>query len=308
MDSRPDEPACLKLFESGELEERATRARALLHRCNVCPRACGVDRLRDERGDCGLGLRAVVSSAGPHFGEEPPLVGKRGSGTVFFAGCNLSCCFCQNYDISQLRHGRDVNSDELAALFLSVQEMGCLNLNLVTPSHVVPQILEALVRAAGAGFRLPIVYNTGGYDSVRTLRLLDGAVDIYMPDVKYGDSAVGSRFSGVKSYWEVSKKALLEMHGQVGDLVIEDGIARCGLLIRHLVLPAGLSGTEAVMRFLAEEISKDTWVNVMEQYRPCYRADEHFELRRRITEGEYREAVEIARSHRIHRGIPFDGL
>jgi putative pyruvate formate lyase activating enzyme len=306
MTSDSTYPSYLRLFESGELEERASRARALMARCNVCPRACGVDRLKDERGECGIGLRASVSSVGPHFGEESPLVGRRGSGTVFFAGCNLACSFCQNYDISQLRHGRDVDGEELASLFLRVQGMGCHNLNLVTPSHVVPQAFEALVLAVDQGFRLPIVYNSGGYDSIRTLRLLDGVVDIYMPDAKYGNSGIALRLSGIRSYWEVSKKVLLEMHRQVGDLVVEDGIARRGLLVRHLVLPEGLAGTNEVMRFLGEEVSKDTWANVMEQYRPCYRADEHSELRRRITDEEYRKAVEIACSYGIHRGFPFD--
>jgi putative pyruvate formate lyase activating enzyme len=298
-------PSYLSL-SPGELERRASRARALLERCNVCPRACSVDRLKDERGGCGIGLRASVASIGPHFGEEPPLVGRRGSGTVFFAGCNLACNFCQNYDISQLRHGQEVDGEELASLFLRVQGMGCHNLNLVTPTHVVPQILEALVHAVGRGLRLPIVYNSGGYDSIRTLRLLDGIVDIYMPDAKYGNSDHGVRYSGVKSYWEVSKKVLLEMHRQVGDLEIEGGIAKRGLLVRHLVLPEGLAETEEMMRFLGEDVSKDTWVNVMEQYRPCYRANEHTELRRGITDEEYLKAVAVARSYGIHRGFPFN--
>jgi putative pyruvate formate lyase activating enzyme len=304
MGELPGIPSYLELTETGELSRRAKSAGKLLRNCEVCPQFCSVNRQRDERGACGIGRLARVSSAGPHFGEEPPLVGRKGSGTVFFAGCSLSCCFCQNYDISQDLEGREVSAETLSSLFLQVQEMGCHNLNLVTPTHVIPQILEALVLAIPRGLRLPIVYNSGGYDSVHALRLLDGIVDIYMPDLKYGDSEVGLRFSRVSSYWDVAKEAVLEMHHQVGDLRIEDGIASRGILVRHLVLPGGLAKTREVMKFLSEEISRDTWVNVMDQYHPCHRAFDYPELRRRITEREYRDAVETARSFGIHRGIP----
>ncbi|NPA80166.1 MAG: radical SAM protein [Thermotogae bacterium] len=299
-------PSYLALYESGELAERVERARELSERCVLCPRACLVRRTRDEVGECGVGRYALVSSYGPHFGEESVLRGWRGSGTVFFAGCNMRCVYCQNYEISQLRLGREVSPREMAEIFLEVQRMGCHNLNLVTPSHVVWQILEALLLAVERGFRLPIVYNTSSYDSLQSLKLLDGVVDIYMPDLKYSDSKVAERYSGVRGYWEVARKAVKEMHRQVGVLELDErGLARRGLLIRHLVLPNGIAGSKEVMRFIAEELSRDSWVNVMDQYRPEYRAWEFPELARPITRREYWEVVEYARSLGIHRGIPF---
>ncbi len=264
------------------------------------------DRLKGEVGECGVGRYALLSSYGPHFGEESVLRGWRGSGTVFFAGCNMRCVYCQNYEISQLKFGREVSPDELASVFLEVQAMGCHNLNLVTPSHVVWQILEALLIAVERGFKLPIVYNTSSYDSLQSLRLLDGVVDIYMPDLKYSDSKAAEKYSGVKNYWEVARKAVKEMYRQVGDLVIgEDGLAKRGVLIRHLVLPNDVAGSKRVMEFIAGELSKDAWVNIMEQYYPTYRAWEYPEISRRITSEEYWEVVEYAASLGIHRGIPF---
>jgi putative pyruvate formate lyase activating enzyme len=294
--AKGSEPAYLELMRSGELRQRAELALARLEACDVCARECGVNRRESaEKAGCHTGARALVSSYGPHFGEEDPLVGSGGSGTIFFAWCNLRCQFCQNYDISQGGQGHEVEPEEMAAMMLNLQAQGCHNINLVSPSHVVPQILVALLIAAAAGLRLPLVYNTGGYDSLKTLALLDGVVDIYMPDMKYADADVARRYSGVRNYPAVNQAAVKEMHRQVGDLATDShGVARCGLLVRHLVLPEGLAGTPGVVRFLREEISQDTYVNVMAQYRPCFRAQYLPPLDRRITAEEYREAVQLA--------------
>jgi putative pyruvate formate lyase activating enzyme len=290
------EPAYLALLRSGELKRRAAAAYARLEECDICARECGANRrLGAEKAGCHTGDRAMVASYGPHFGEEEPLVGRGGSGTIFFAWCNLRCQFCQNYDISQGGQGRAVEPEELAAIMLSLQSAGCHNINLVSPSHVVPQVLLGLLLAAEAGLRLPLVYNSGGYDSQRTLALLDGVVDVYMPDAKYADAEVGRRYSQVSNYPEVNRATVREMHRQVGDLVIDgDGVARRGLLVRHLVLPAGLAGTADIVRFLRDEVSPQTYVNVMDQYRPCYRAGQMPPLDRRITPAEYVEAVRLA--------------
>jgi len=277
------------------LEEKARKARQYLKSCTLCPRECRVNRLQGQRGFCKVGERAIVSSVGPHFGEEAPLVGRQGSGTIFFSGCNLGCLFCQNYDISHLLHGREISEEELADQMLYVQSLGCHNVNLVTPTHVVPQILGALALARHQGLDLPIVYNCGGYESLETLRVLDGVIQIYMPDFKYGDNAVAKKYSGAEDYFDRAREALSEMHRQVGDLVLDErGIAQRGLLIRHLVLPGGLAGTEKVMEFIAQELSPNSYVNVMAQYYPQYRANEFPELDRRITGQEYQRAVEIA--------------
>ena len=285
-------PAYLPLWRSGELQKRAHKALQRLACCDICSRACHVDRMADLQGVCRTGRQARVYSYSPHFGEERPLVGRGGSGTIFFSNCNLQCQYCQNYELSQLGQGRPVAASELAEMMMRLQAMGCHNINLVSPSHVVPQILEALVQAVEAGLRLPLVYNTGGYDTIDTLGLLDGVVDIYMPDMKYADPAVGERLSHVPDYPQVNRQAVAEMHRQVGDLVIgRDGVATRGLLIRHLVLPQGLAGTSQVASFIAQGLSTNTYVNVMAQYRPCYRAQEHEELRRGLSRREYEEAV-----------------
>jgi putative pyruvate formate lyase activating enzyme len=255
-----------------------------------------------EWGRCGVGVSARVASYAPHFGEETQLVGRFGSGTVFFSGCNLECCYCQNASISQLREGTDLSDEDLAAIFLRIEAAGCHNLNLVTPTPHAAAIVRALSIAAREGFSLPIVWNCGGYESVEALRCLDGIVDIYMPDLKYADDAVGERLSGVRDYATRAREAIHEMHRQVGSLTIDgDGVARRGLLVRHLVLPDGLAGTPRAMAFLAEEISGDTFVNVMRQYRPCYRAAEAPSLRRRITGEEFDAALRAARDAGIHR-------
>ncbi|MFH1486195.1 MAG: radical SAM protein [Chloroflexota bacterium] len=290
------------LFETGELQKRAHQAWSLLGSCRLCPRQCKVNRLAGEVGKCRTGREAVVSSCGPHFGEESPLVGQSGSGTIFFTHCNLRCTFCQNYTISQLGEGEGVYREQLASMMLSLQRRGCHNVNLVTPSHVVPQILVALEIAVAKGLSIPLVYNSGGYDSVETLKLLDGVVDIYMPDMKYSDEGVGQRLSAAKNYPAINLAAIREMHRQVGNLEMDArGIATRGLLVRHLVLPHGLAGTGGVVSFLAEEISKDTYLNVMAQYRPAYRACEVPALSRPLSEHEYSEAVRLACQHGLKR-------
>jgi putative pyruvate formate lyase activating enzyme len=283
-------------LRSGELERRVGLAYARLEDCDLCARECGADRRASpEKAGCHTGDRAMVSSYGPHFGEEDPLVGRGGSGTIFFTWCNLRCQFCQNYDISQGGQGHPVEPEDLATMMLDLQGQGCHNVNFVSPSHVVPQILAGVFIAAKAGLRLPLVYNTGGYDSLATLELLDGVVDIYMPDMKYADPDVGRRFSRVAHYPAVNWAAVREMHRQVGDLTMDErGVAQRGLLVRHLVLPQGLAGTAEIVRFLRDEISANTYINVMAQYRPAYRAHSLAPLDRRITDAEYGEAVRLA--------------
>ena len=285
-----------------ELAGRVEALTGMHSPCHLCSNASAVDRRSGEFGRCGIGSSARVASFGPHFGEERPLVGRFGSGTVFFSGCNLACLFCQNWRISQEREGADVSDEDLAKIFLRTQESGCHNLNVVTPTPHSASIVRALAISADEGFALPIVWNCGGYESVEVLRCLDGIVDVYMPDLKYGDDSAARRLSGVRDYVARSRAAVREMHRQVGDLTVdEDGIARRGLLVRHLILPGGLAGTEGVMRFLAEEISLDTYVNVMGQYRPCHRAAEVSALRRRITAAEYRDAIRLAKDAGLHR-------
>lgn len=291
-----EEPSYLTLFRSGELERRIGILNEKLRNCDICPRNCHVDRIAGERGFCRIGRRAKVASYGPHFGEERPLVGISGSGTIFFSGCNLACQYCQNWDISQKDAGIEVDAEELAGIMMKIQGTGCHNINLVSPSHIVPQFLEALEIACMRGLEVPIVYNTGGYDSIETLRSLDGVVDIYMPDMKYSDPEVGRKLSLVEDYPENNRQAVKEMHRQVGDLKIGDGGIACkGLLVRHLVLPNGLAGTGEISRFLGEEISKDTYINIMAQYRPEYKSDRYPNISRQILRKEYDEAVYMAR-------------
>ena len=286
---------------SEQLRERASALRELMRACRLCPRDCGVDRLSGELGACGAGADAIVSSYGPHLGEEAPLVGRHGSGTIFLTHCNLKCIFCQNYDISHLGRGRAMTLDEVARMMLELQESGCHNINWVTPTHQVPALVESTRIALGQGLHLPIVYNCGGYESVDVLRLLDGIVDIYMPDAKYGDNSAGEQLSGVADYWDRCREALAEMHRQVGDLQIgTDGIATRGLLVRHLVLPADMAKTAMVMRFLAS-LSPDTYVNVMAQYRAEHRAREVAAIARPITTAEFRRAVQEAMEAGLHR-------
>jgi len=296
----------LDLHAAGKFSQRIEDLWAKLESCDICPHKCGVDRLKDEKGICRTGKKAKVSSFGPHFGEESPLVGRCGSGTIFFAHCNLGCIFCQNYDISHLGEGYEVDEERLAEIMLSLQNLGCHNINFVTPTHVIPQIVKALPFAIKGGLNVPLVYNTGGYDSVDTLKLLDGIFDIYMPDLKYSDDKIGQRYSSAKDYSQMARQAIKKMHQQVGDLVIDEkGIALRGLLIRHLILPEDLARTYRAMKFVAEEISKNTYVNIMDQYRPCFKANDYPPLNRRITQKEFVQAVKIAQDLGIMR---LDGL
>jgi putative pyruvate formate lyase activating enzyme len=284
------------LAASGELAGRIEKAVRRLRHCDLCPHRCGAERTAGERGRCRTGRTLRVASAGPHFGEERPLVGRGGSGTIFFSACNLECIYCQNAEISTYDEGDLLTAQKLAGLMLELQERGCLNINLVSPSHVVPQILEALGLAAEQGLKLPLVYNSGGYDSVSTLALLEGVVDIYMPDMKYSSNETAARLSGAPDYADRNREAVREMHRQVGDLLLDErGAARRGLLVRHLVLPGGLAGTAGLVEFLAAEISADTYLNLMDQYHPCHRAREDGRLARRLSDGEFEEARRLAR-------------
>jgi putative pyruvate formate lyase activating enzyme len=296
-------PAYLSALKTGTLERRVIRGLDALTHCTLCPRRCGVDRTAGKTGTCGTGRRAVVASYNAHFGEETPLVGRNGSGTIFFTHCNLRCNFCQNYDISHLGEGRELDDDQLATIMLELQRAGCHNINCVTPSHVVPQILSAVHQAARRGLSIPLVYNCGGYDRVKTLMLLDGIVDIYMPDFKFWDPDVARDTCDAPDYPEVARRALIEMHRQVGDLRIDptSGLAFKGLLVRHLVLPGGLAGTARIMEFLAGSLSRNTYVNVMSQYRPCGRAREMPELAVALSPAEYAQAVEETRAAGITR-------
>ena len=297
------QPAYLALAASGELAKRAETAYRHLEDCDLCARYCRVNRRKGIEGAvCRTGERAVVASYGAHHGEEDPLRGGAGSGTIFFSWCNLRCVFCQNWDISQRGVGREVEPREIADMMLALQAQGCHNINFVSPSHVVAQIIAAVADAAARGLRLPLVYNTGGYDSLEALALLEGIVDIYMPDMKYGDSALAHKYSKVRNYVEVNRAAVNEMRRQVGDLVLdENGIAQRGLLVRHLVMPHGTAGTGEVLAFLARDVSRNTYLNLMDQYRPAYRAGEFPDLDRPITGEEYREALAIAARHGLSR-------
>ncbi len=297
------DPAYLNLLHSGELDERVARGWQQMTDCDLCARYCRVNRLATTKGaGCRTGARAVVHSYGPHHGEEDPLRGTRGSGTIFFSWCNLRCVFCQNWDISQRGVGHEVETGQLAAMMLELQARGCHNINLVSPSHTVAQILAAVSVAGRQGLRLPLVYNTGGYDSLEALRLLEGVVDIYMPDMKYSDSESAHRYSHVRDYAAANRNAVKEMYRQVGDLVLDaQGIAQRGLLVRHLVMPDGVSGSLDVLRFIARELSPNTYLNLMDQYRPCYRAQEYPALERPLGRGEYEAALDAARAYGLRR-------
>jgi len=292
----------LTLHKQGKLADRIAEAGKRLSPCRVCPRHCNVDRLADEKGICRTGARAVVSSYSPHFGEESPLVGSGGSGTIFLTHCNLLCVFCQNYEISHLGQGVETDAGQLSSMMISLQRQGCHNINFVTPTHVVPQIIEALPKAVEKGLTVPLVYNSSGYDSVETLQLLDGIFDIYMPDFKFWTGDSGKRFAKAPDYPDVARKAIKEMHRQVGDLVInEEGLAVKGLLVRHLVMPGRLDETREILRFLAQDVSRNTYVNVMDQYRPCGKAHQYPPIDRRLTNEEFREALRLAEDAGLHR-------
>ena len=296
------EPAYIGTIEKGLLKYKIEKAYNLLKSCVLCPRRCGVDRLSGETGICKTGKLSWVSSYNAHFGEEDPLVGSNGSGTIFFTHCNLLCLFCQNFDISHQGYGQEVTHDELAGIMLALQNQGCHNINFVSPSHVVPQILSAVEIAAEHGLSVPLVFNTGGYDRIATLKLLDGVIDIYMPDFKFWHPEVAESACQAADYPEMARRALVEMHRQVGDLQVdEQGIAQRGMLIRHLVLPDGLAGTRDIMKFIVQRLSPDSYVNIMSQYRPCGRAAEVKGLNSSLKAEDYRLAVQAAKEAGITR-------
>lgn len=295
--------AAHQLLHPGQLPHRAAAAHQLLASCTLCPRQCRVNRLAGERRFCRIGARARIASYGPHFGEESPLVGGYGSGTIFFAGCNLGCCFCQNFEISQGDAvGEEVSAAELAAIMLELQNTGCHNINLVTPSHVVPQMLTALIPALEAGLHIPLVYNCSGYESLEALTLLDGVVDIYLPDAKFWQPATAARYTGAADYPQRMREALIEMQRQVGSLVVDaEGCARSGLMIRHLLMPGMLEETKAILHFIAQQLPQNTFINIMAQYHPCGRAEDFAELRDAISPGDYQIALDSAHQQGLHR-------
>lgn len=299
IERRHFEPAYLRLYESGELGRRVEAALERLADCRLCPRDCGVNRLEDNFAVCKTGRHAIVSSYFAHFGEEDCLRGTRGSGTIFFGWCNLRCVFCQNYQVSWMGEGRGTTHESLARMMIDLQELGCHNINFVTPEHVVPQILEALPLAIKRGLRLPLVYNTSAYDSLDSLQLMDGVVDIYMPDFKFWEPEMARRYIKAPDYPEAARQAIREMHRQVGPLIVdENGLALRGLLLRHLVMPREVAGTRQILDWIAREIGPDTYVNLMDQYYPAGKVSgtEYEEISRRVTPDEYRQALEYARA------------
>ncbi|NYE57485.1 radical SAM protein [Carboxydothermus ferrireducens] len=282
------EPQYLLLLKTGELRDRVVKLEEVLKKCTLCPHNCQVNRSRGERGFCGGGYLPVVASYGPHFGEERVLVGEHGSGTIFFSHCTLKCVFCQNCEISQYGEGEEVTPQALAKIMLILQRRGCHNINLVSPTHYVPAIVKAVLIAAEEGLKIPLVYNTSGYENVETLRLLEGIVDIYMPDIKFGDDEIGKKYAKAPGYFAITKKAVLEMDRQVGGLKLDEkGVACRGVLIRHLILPENLAKTDKVLEFISKELSSDVAVNLMDQYWPAHKAYSFSELSRRITREEY---------------------
>ncbi len=299
LQSKDFNPAYLELHRQGELVRRRDKALASLACCRVCPRDCAVDRLDNQTAVCKTGRYAQVASYFPHFGEEDCLRGWRGSGTIFFSMCNLRCVFCQNYDISQEHPGAVTRPNRLAEMMLELQTVGCHNINLVTPEHVVPQILEALAIAVPAGLRIPLVYNTSAYDSLESLAWLDGIVDIYMPDFKIWGETESHRYLKARDYPETARRALLEMHRQVGPLMLDEhGLAKRGVLVRHLVMPDPAAGTPEILKFLAESLSAETFVNVMDQYRPAgiVSAEKYPEINRPLRGAEYEKALAMAKA------------
>lgn len=296
-------PGFIKLYKTGKLARRVKDIYQLMENCQLCPRRCGVNRLKGELGYCRAGIEPEVSSFYSHFGEEPPISGWSGSGTVFFTHCNLRCVFCQNYPISQLGYGNKISIEQLASIMLNLQKRGCHNINLVTPTHFTPQIVAALNIAAGKGLTIPLVYNCGGYESIQTLKLLEGIVDIYMPDIKYGGKKEAEKYSNAPDYFEVTKMAVKEMHRQVGDLQISpDGIAKRGLLIRHLILPNNLARSERILKFIKDEVSPNSYISIMSQYFPAYKAVQIPELNRKITKKEYQKVIGLAQKLSLEKG------
>ena len=301
-------PIYLESYNNGKLSSIIDEAFKMLESCCICPRICKVNRLNDERGFCRIGLKPKVCSFMPHHGEEPPISGQRGSGTIFFSGCNMVCAYCQNYEFSQLDEGREVEFEELATFMLQLQDMGCHNINLVTPTHVMPQILKALELAIPKGLKIPIVYNTGGFELPEIIKLLDGIVDIYLADMRYADNDMAIKYSSAPGYPKLNQTALKEMHRQVGVAEIDDeGIIRRGVIIRHLVLPNNISGADKIMEFIAEGLSKDTYISLMSQYSPYYKANQLKEISRRITYQEYEDAKAAMEKYGLYNGWTQDG-
>ncbi|MCK4224898.1 MAG: radical SAM protein [candidate division Zixibacteria bacterium] len=291
-----------------DIKERIEKAHALLENCVVCPRKCKVNRLKGETGFCGAGKNPKAASYNVHYGEEPPISGTKGSGTIFFSGCNLRCLYCQNFPISQMRYGKEITTQELADVMLHLQSKGCHNINLVTPTHFVPQILRALSFAWEKGFDLPLVYNTSGYDAIESLKLLDGIIDVYLPDMRYSDNRIAKKLSSVENYVEVNRKAIKQMYHQVENLVTdEQGIARKGLIIRHLILPDNLAGSEETFQFIKREISEYAYVSLMGQYFPSFKAGECVSINRKITPDEYESVVESFFKSGLSRGWSQEG-
>jgi putative pyruvate formate lyase activating enzyme len=298
-------PIYLNSYKSVVLDEKIESLYSILESCELCPRKCRVNRLKGKKGYCRSGKELIVSSSGPHFGEENPLVGTGGSGTIFLTNCNLLCVYCQNYEISHLGDGTPISKEKMADDMISLQKRGCHNINFVTPTHFTPQLVKAIANAIPKGLHLPIVWNCGGYENVETIRLLDDVVDIYMPDIKYGSSVSAKKYSNAPDYFECCRESVKEMHRQVGDLIIEDGVAKRGLLIRHLVPPNNVAESEEILKFIAKEISKNTYLNIMDQYRPMYKAYEYEELKRRPAFDEYQKVVDIAKELDLNRGETF---
>ncbi len=299
----PDYPAYLKAFQNNQLQKTAETLYNSLACCCICPRKCKVNRLKGETGFCQTAFLPKVYSFMAHFGEEPPISGTKGSGTIFFAHCNMACVYCQNYEFSQLGQGKEYSIEQLAEIMLKLQKMGCHNINLVTPTHVLPQILKSLMVAIEGGLNIPLVYNTGGYELPAMIRMLDGIVDIYLPDMRYSDALVALRLSGTPDYPENNQLSVQEMYRQVGTAEINDsGLIKKGLIIRHLVLPNSLAGTEEVMKFIALNLSEDTYISLMSQYLPYHNARQHKEISRRLKKEEYQQAKEILQHYNLHNG------
>lgn len=296
-------PAYLESYANGKLNRVMEATLGMLGSCCICPRKCKIDRLNNRKGFCRTGLKAKVCSFMPHHGEEPAISGKRGSGTIFFSGCNMACVYCQNYEFSQLDEGKEAEDEELADFMLQLQELGCHNINLVTPTHVLPQILKALSLAIPKGLKIPLVYNTGGYECLKIIKLLEGIVDIYLPDMRYADKDMAMKYSAAADYPEFNQEALKEMHRQVGVAQLDnEGIIKRGVIIRHLVLPHNIAGTERIMQFIAQELSKDTYISLMSQYFPYYKTNQFPELTQRITHKEYAEAKAAMEKYGLYNG------
>lgn len=296
-------PIYLESYHNGNLLKVIKETFKLLESCVICPRKCKQNRLKGERGFCKTALLPRVFSYMPHHGEEPPISGENGSGTIFFSNCNMRCLYCQNFEFSQLGQGREVQIEELADCMLQLQDMKCHNINLVTPTHILPQILKALYIAIPKGLKIPVCYNTGGYELPEMIKLLDGIIDIYLPDMRYGDDSAAIKYSSAPEYPLFNRQSIKEMQRQVGIAKFgKDGIIKRGLIIRHLLLPERISGTEKIMKFIAEEVSKETYISLMSQYFPCYKAEKTGPISRRVTFGEYQEAQEIMQSYGLANG------